>query len=405
MSRRDRFPLDPREELAGPFSDGVVEGWRLLLAGDARRAESAFAAARSEGPGTAGEIGRVEALVLADRLADASELCRTLLESGEPTVTLLVACGEARARGGDAFEGYGLYRRAVARTSGRPGLVERMEALRVEARDKLAARARDAAVREAWDQARADIGRALVLDPESAALLAQAGDVESQAEEPQKALHLYREALHLDPQSIDIQEKIANLALETGDLDTAVSMFDGLSQSDARFRPQAEEARLAFRVANWPDLERAAAQSARLTRAGAATLVWWMYPEVRDARVAGGVIASDVLARRDSRALTRALALGLLEADQETHRASPDSAMGVGAAARMLLRLLAFVVPSSRTLPCPARTRRVLRSASESLQSAQACGLLEDVEGPTLSGAAFTRSLDRVRALAGGSSS
>jgi Tfp pilus assembly protein PilF len=377
----------------------------LLLAGDARRAESAFSAPQSDGPGMAGEIGRVEALVLVGRLSEASELCRTLLESGEPTVTLLVACGEASARGGDAFEGYGLYRRGVARTSDRPGLVERMEALRVEARDKLAAEAREAAVDEDWDQARADIGRALTLDPESAALLAAAGDVESKAGESEKAIHLYREALHLDPKSIDVQEKIANLALETGDLGTAVSMFDALSQSDARFLPKAEEARLAFRVANWPDLERAAARSARLTRAGAATLVWWMYPEVRDAQVAGGVIASDVLARRDSRALTRALALGFLEADQETHRANPDSAMGVGAAARLLLRLLAFVVPSSRNLPCPARSRRVLRSASESLQTAQACGLLPGVIGPTLSGAVFTRSLDRVRALAGGRAS
>jgi tetratricopeptide (TPR) repeat protein len=398
--RRDRFPLDPREELAGPFPDGVTKAWARLLAGDAAGAEAAFRAASSEASGMAADVGRVEALVLVGQPREASELCGALLEAGEATVALLVACGEARAREGDAVEGYGLYRRALARTSDRPGLAERAEQLRLAARDALSARARETTEEGLWDEARADIARALEFAPESAELLTQAGDIELEAGDSKIAFQRYREALVLDPKNSTLREKMGDLASQMGALDVAATLFDDLAREDPRFTSRAEEARLEFRVANWPDLERRAARSPRLTRAGAATLVWWMYPEVREAKVATGVIASDVVPRKDSRALTRALSLGLLEADRETHRASPDAPLTIAAGARLLLRLLGLVTSASQSLPCPRAGRRVPRSASESVQAAQACGLLEEPEGSTMSGPVFTRALDRIRALA-----
>jgi tetratricopeptide (TPR) repeat protein len=399
VARQEQFPLDPREDLPGPFSQNVVKGWNRLLAGDAAGAEASFQVAGAEAPDMAAMIGRVEALVLGGRPHEASQICRALPETGEPTVALLVACGEARAREGDPGGGYGLYRRALARTSDRPGLVARTEELRLAARDALSAKAREAAAEGLFDEARLDIARALELAPESVALHVQAGDLESAAGESENAFGLYREALRLDPKNAEVEERVGNLALQTGALDLAVTMFDELARNDPHFVSRAEDARLAFRIANWPEIEREAAQSSRLTRAGAAGLVWWMYPEVREAKVASGVIASDVVARRDSRALTRALALGLLEADRETHRANPDGPLTVSAAARLLLRLLGLVVPESKSLPCPRPGRRLPRSSSESIQAAQACGLLPEIEGGAMSGPVFTEALDRIRAL------
>jgi tetratricopeptide (TPR) repeat protein len=371
-----------------------------MLAGDAVGAEAAFRGAASEGHSLAGEIGRVEALVVIGRQREAWDLCQPLLGEGEPPATLLVACGEARARDADAVTGYALYRRALARTADRPGLSERAEQLRAQARDALSAKARESASQKRWEDARSELAQARQVAPESVDLLIQAGDIEEQAGKPEDALREYREALQREPENSSLREKIGNLALETGALDVAVSMFDDLARRDSRYVPRAEEARLAFRVANWPPAERDAARSKRLTRAGAAALVWWMYPEVREAKVTGGVVASDVLARRDSRALTRALALGLLEADLETHRANPDSLLTLPAAARLLLRLLGFMVPEPATLPCPRAGQRVLRSAAESIQNAQACGLIPEAE-TTVTGAMFTEALDRIRALAG----
>jgi tetratricopeptide (TPR) repeat protein len=398
---QDRFPLDPREDLAGPFPEGVSRGWSRLLAGDASGAEAAFRGAASETHSLAAEIGRVESLALLGRQREAWELCGRLLGEGEPTAPLLVACGEVRARDGDAAAGYGLYRKALSRTGNRPALSERAEQLRGAAADALSAQAQESASRKQWKDARNEIGQAIEIAPERTDLLVVAGDIEAAAGKPEQSLRLYREALQRDPENATLREKIGNLALENGSLDLAVTMFDDLAKRDPHFTSQAEEARLAFRVANWPPAEREAARSVRLTRTGAATLVWWMYPEVRDARVEGGVVASDVVSRRDSRALARALALGLLEADQETHRANPDSVLTQPAAARLLLRLLNFMVPKSVSLPCPRVGQRVLRSAAESIQAAQACGLLPKSDNAAVTGVVFTEALDRIHLLAG----
>ena len=153
---------------------------------------------------------------------------------------------------------------------------------------------------------------------------------------------------------------------------------------------------MSFRVANWPVPEREAALSRRLTRAKAAQLVWWMFPEVREARVASGVVASDAVARRDSRAVTRAIALGLL--DVERHRARPDAPLTIASASRLLLRLLALVNRSPAGVPCLDASPRP--SASDAVRLAAACGLLSEESGPAVSGPAFTRSLDRLRSLA-----
>lgn len=401
--RRDRFPLDPREELAGPFSEGVERGWRALLAEDWKRAERAFRAAGGETLQTAAEIGRIEALVLGGRLEAALAACADLLPVGEPTSPLLVACGEARARApaGDPLEGYQLYRRALARTTDRPGLKLRAEELRVAASDWLLEGARAGLEERAWKKARAQILRAIDLAPERAALRDAAGDIENSAGDSEKALRRYREALEIEPKNPEVQKKVGELALELNDLALAVSAYDELARGDAHFRPRAEEARMAFRVANWPAPEREAAEAPRLSRAGAASLVWWMFPEVREALVSAGIIASDAVSRRDSRAIARALALGLLEADRETHRANPDAPLNLAAASRLLLRLLAIVKPGEPDSSCLAHLPRSPRSNTEYIQVAQACGLLAESESSTtVSGRAFTRALDRVRALA-----
>ncbi|MDQ2977868.1 MAG: hypothetical protein M3R62_01510, partial [Acidobacteriota bacterium] len=163
-----------------------------------------------------------------------------------------------------------------------------------------------------------------------------------------------------------------------------------------------------FRVANWPPPEREAARSERLTRASASNLVWWMFPEVREARVQSGVIASDAVSRRDTRAFARALALGLLEADRETHRGNPDATLTRGAASRLLLRLLAIVNPKAEPACLGKGNGHAGRGAAESIRAAEGCGLWkEDAESGPPSGPEFTRALDRIRALAsgGGSSS
>ena len=356
VDRRDGFPLDPREELTGPFSAELRRGCSALAQGDGRTAEAAFAAA-GDSPRLAAQIGWIEAVVLEDRAKEALPACEKLLSAGDPTLPLLVACGEAKARAGHPVDGLALYRRAAAKDANRPGVSARAEELRIASREHWLSKAREAAGKSEWARARADIAEAIAIAPESSTLRAEAGDIEAESGEKAAALKRYREAVEIEPRDAAVLEKAGSLAVELGDQALAVSIFERLARTDPSAAPRAAEARLAFRVANWPPPEREAARAARLTRAGAADLAWWMCPEVREARVSSGVIASDAVSRRDSRAVTRAVALGLLEVDQETHRVSPDSFLSFPAAAKFLVRLLAILNPAPGRVSCRTPSR------------------------------------------------
>jgi tetratricopeptide (TPR) repeat protein len=401
VPRRDRFPLDPREELTGPFSQETIRGCAALAEGEAAEAEAAFRQARSAAGGRrlAAEIGWIEAEVLEGRAQETLSSCDTLLAAGDPTVPLLVACGEARTLAEDTVAGYALYRRALARTSNRPGLAERAEELRLRARDELLARAHASAAKSEWARSRSAIGEAIALAPESSAVRIAAGDVEARAGDKPAALRRYREAAEIDPRNPVVLEKAGTLALELGDYELAVSAFERLARNEPRFAARAAQARLAFRVANWPPAEREAARSARLTRSGAADLVWWMVPEVREARVSAGVIASDAVSRRDSRALTRAVALGLLEVDPETHRVSPDAHLSLPGASKLLVRLLGVLKPSPDGVACLKELPRGPLSNAEAVRLAEGCGLFPEREGTQVSGPNFLQALDRARSL------
>lgn len=400
---RDAFPLDPREELPGPFSAGVERGWEALSQGDALRALAEFSAARSDSKGSrAAGIGLIEAQVSAGRAGEAAEACAEALDAADATVPLLVACGEVAAAEGKPRDGWVLYRRALARTSSRRGLQARADALRKTAADGLTAGARAAGEAGRPEDARRMIDEAVDLTPESAERRAVAAEVALSGGDRQRALERYREAVEIDPADTAITLKAGDLALEEGEYGLAVALFDGLSRKDPAFAPRADEARLAFRAANWPELEREAARSQKVTRAGAASLVWWMAPEVREAVVTSSVIASDAVSRRDSRALTRALALGLLETDRETHRSNPDGVLTGAAAARLLVRLLAILEPRAGQIPCWNGAGRPPKSGSEAAQVARGCGLIDGRDSAAVSGPAFVRAVDRVRALAAG---
>lgn len=400
VAPRDAFPLDPREELPGPFPSGVERGWQALSAGDASGAAAEFSKARSEG-GRAAEIGWIEARVLSGGIADADRACAEALSASDATLPLLVACGEAAAADGRARDGYRLYRQALGRGGGnRAGLSARSEQLRRQAADGQIAEARQSVQDGHIEPAREAAAEAVELAPESASARAAAAAVELAAGDRARALALYREAVALEPDNAAIGEEAGSAALENSDEAFAVTVFDRLAKEDSAYEARAEEARLAFRVANWPEPERQAARAPRLSRAGAAVLVWWMVPEVREAVVTAGVVASDAVSRRDSRAVTRAVALGLLETDRETHRANPDGPLSVGAAARLLARLLLLLEPPSQKFPCAAGVARPPRTGPETAQIARDCALIDGKDAAPMRGPDFVSSLDRLRALA-----
>ena len=400
---RDSFPLDPRSGLTGSIEDPVDRGWKALLAGDTAGAERDFGrASASQNPATAraGEIGTIEVLVLTRRSAEAIELCGQLLARGEGTAALLSACGEARARTADPVGAVELYDRAASAAPGLPGLASRAEELRRAAAGALLDEAARAAEAGRRDEARRQVARALGWSSRSAEILVRAGDVECEAGDRERALEYYREAMEIGGVDTAVEEKAGDIALELRDYSAAVAIFDSLAARSPRFASRAAEARLAFRVANWPDAEREAARARRLTRSGAALLVWWVFPEVREARVeSAGIVATDVLERKDSRVMMRAVSLGLLEVDPDTHRARPDAPLTRVVAARMLLLLASRLARSGPMPACFQGAPGPGKGGQESIRVAARCKLLSESGGSVVGGAEFTQGLDRLRSL------
>lgn len=400
---RDRFPLDPREGASGAFPPDAQEGWKSLLAGDAVGARAEFDVARRQEPGSQPvRIGEIEALVAAGALPEARAACAEAMPGsgpGDATLPLLVACGEAEARSGQPIAAYELYRPAAARASERAGITARAADLRTQARDQGGKEAQEASLRKDWAAARLAAGRAIEIEPESAAAREAAGDVERQAGDGAAALERYGEALQRDPSNRQLQGKIARLAAERGDWASAIPALERLAAEDPSFEAEAEEARLSFRLSNWPEPERAAARATRLTRGDAARLVWWMVPAVRQVRLSAGIIASDIVDRGDREQIARAVGLGLLDVDRETHRARPDAVLTFSAAARLYLSLYALIAPAG-SAPClPDRPVETVDSG-EAIRVARECGILDEKDGPPVTGPAFTKTVDRIRARA-----
>jgi tetratricopeptide (TPR) repeat protein len=395
----DGFPLDPRDGLVGPFDAAVRRGWKELASGQAARAESEFRRAGAGASATAARIGTIEALVLQARQADAAALCPGALEGPGPTAALLSACGEAFAGVGQPVMASDLYAQAVALSPGSARLRARADALRSTAVASLRASAAEAVVQARWREARAFAAQAVARDPGSALALWSAGDVECAAGEKRQALDYYRAAIETGATSPSQREEAGRLALEVQDYALAVAVFDGLAAQDPRYRAAAVEARLEFRVANWPEAERRAARSARLTRSGAARLVFWTFPEVRQARVTSDVVATDVLGRGDSLVVMRSVALGLLEVDAETHRARPDAALTRGAAARLLLRLARALLEAEAGPACLRAGGEGALAATDAIRVASRCGLLSESGGTVVGGRELTQALDRLRSL------
>ncbi|HEY7113683.1 MAG TPA: hypothetical protein VIA45_12190 [Thermoanaerobaculia bacterium] len=400
---RDRFPLDPREGSSGAFPPDAEAGWNAILAGDERAARAELEVARRLEPNSLPvQIGEIEALVIGDALPEARAACAEAMPGSGPagaTLPLLVACGEAEARSGRPIPAYDLYRQAAARAPERAGITARAAELKPQARDQSLQEAREAAARKDWAAARLAAGRAIEIDPDSAPARETAGDVEHDAGDAAAALGRYGEALQRDPESRPLREKVARLAAERGDWASAIPALERLAAEDPSFEAEAEEARLSFRLSNWPEPERAAARSSRLTRGDAARLVWWMVPEVRQARVTTGIIASDIVDRSDREQIARAVGLGLLDVDRETHRARPDVALSFGGAARMYLRLFALLAPALSARCLSDRPAETL-DPGEAIRLARECGILEEKDGPPVGGPAFTKAIDRIRSLA-----
>ena len=206
-------------------------------------------------------IGEIEALVAAGALPEGRAACAEAMPGsgpGDATLPLLVACGEAEARSGQPIAAYGLYRQAAARAPERAGITARAAELRAQARDQAGKEAQEAAARKDWAAARLAGGRAIEIDPDSAAR--PRGGGRRRAPGGRAAPRRWRGMAR--PCSA-IRRTASSRGRSRGSLRSAATgprpsrPWSALPPRDPSFEAEAEEARLSFRLS---ELARAGAR-------------------------------------------------------------------------------------------------------------------------------------------------
>jgi len=192
----------------------------------------------------------------------------------------------------------------------------------------------------------------------------------------------------LDPSDAALVRAAAALAMKTERYADAVALYGELAKSDRACVEQLAEASFQFQVQNLPEAARKAALSTRLSRAQLATLLWWLVPEVRQARIpAGSDVAVDAVDRPDSQGLVRAIALGFFTVSRDTHRVGVDQPVTRAEMAGCLKRVALLASAGAPIDGCLGEERPSPASLAE-------CGILLSPSARTITGREAVRALE-----------
>jgi tetratricopeptide (TPR) repeat protein len=299
-----------------------------------------------------------------------------------------LAAEEGRAS--DALERYRVVLRLIP--TDRRALA-RVQALRVEVASSKQREAEAALLSGDLDAARRSAHAYLQLDHSSATgylLLSRAAAAGGRNDD---AWTWAKEARNHAPSDPAVRAFAAEAGARAGRWADAASLWEGLAEADPAYRAKADDARLEFKIQNLPEGARRAAESARLTRAQLASLLWWTLPEVRDALVPPGVeIAVDVVDRPDRVAIVKAIGLGFLSVHAETHRVRADTPISRDELAAALRRV---AVLAGRGRP----PRGCLTPDPPSVKSLSECGILSQTPPRIVTGREALRALEKAARL------
>jgi predicted Zn-dependent protease len=201
----------------------------------------------------------------------------------------------------------------------------------------------------------------------------------------------------LDPSDASLTRAAADLATRTERYADAVALYGELVRSDPSSAELIAEASFQFQVQNLPDAARKAALSPRLTRAQLAALLWWLVPEVREARVPSTIeVAVDAIDRPDSQSVVRAVALGFFVVARDSHRIGVDQQVTRAEMAACLKRVALLASAGEPIDGCLGEERPTPASLAE-------CGILSSPSARTITGREAVRALEEAeRAARGG---
>jgi tetratricopeptide (TPR) repeat protein len=347
----DRYLIDPRtgtaETLPPPLATQFEGAWRYALAGQEAEALRRLGEVRRTSP----EYPPATLLqafldIRAGRLDDARSAISRVQEADPENLPARVYQAEIALREGEVRLAYDLYRRISVMPGAPPTAAERVSELQGRLFNDLLAAAQNAPDAEAIRLLRE-------------ALTFNAGAIEPRIQLAQKLVtakqfdDARRELdplLNTAPDRPEVQEILAEVDVGRGRYQEAIVRYDRLARrtKDERFARRLEDIKSEWSAANMPAHYRSAVESAAVTRAELAVLLYWTVPSVRFAQNLGTPqIAVDVEGLAGREEMIRAIALGLYDVDPVTRRVSPHRTVSAGRISQHLTRVLTL-----RGAPC-----------------------------------------------------
>ncbi|MEM6795232.1 MAG: hypothetical protein AAF725_14730 [Acidobacteriota bacterium] len=225
-----------------------------------------------------------------------------------------------------------------------------------------------------------------VLDAE-VRLLSASGDSEGE-------LEVVRELVSLEPRPEAVRRQ-GELEIEIGEVRTGLDIFERLAAAepeDVEIADWLARAKFLWQLDLLPPEVQALGRQGELDRAELATLLYWLFPDVRYSEVENPPIAADILEHPRRREILRVLDVDLLGVDPALHSFRPSDA---ATRRDLLASLLTLMVTAENPLPC-VRDDAAAVGAAERPQSwvcarASDCRLIEEtlacLPSATLAGA------------------
>jgi Tfp pilus assembly protein PilF len=387
----DQYLVDPRSGYEAPIAPAVATrfdtAWRWVVAGTEAEAERRLAEILTRDPEfLPARLAQAVLDIRAGRLGEARDVVASTLQRMPRYTAARVYEAEIEYRENRTRLAYDLYRELAAGPDAPPFAAARVAELQSRLFNDLFASARAASGPEAVRLLR----EALTLDPSSVdarILLARNLLGQRQFDEARRELD---PILDTAAERAEVQELLGEIEVGRGRYQEAIVRFERLARStrDPRFERRLEEIKLEWSAANMPSHFRTALESVALTRAELATLMYWTVPAVRFAQnLATPPIALDVEGIDGREEVIRAMAIGLFDVDPVTRRVSPSRPISAARLAAHLSRLLtlrgaacARGIPADRVLStCGVPDPLVGHAAEDPVTGREAAALLAEI--------------------------
>ena len=347
VARERAYLLPPLDGYAGdvtPDLRGRLDrAWSALV--DAGAVAAAREAARELGAGEPGALPPAAVLAAqADFAAgDLAAVVRRLVPVGDaaPAYTASqILLGRAAELAGDLPLAYAAYRAVAARS---PLAFQRTGELHPRALEIVGNRLREALKAGRIEDATKNLDLLRAWAPDETGTLEAARLVALSRGDLPAELQAVKRLAERRPNDAALEERRADLELAVGDPGTGLQIVEGLAArhpGDPALAEKLAAAKFRWRLSLLPQGVRDVAARPELTRADLATLLYWLIPQVRYAKPAGGRIATDVLEHPERDEIVRVVNLGLIDLDETLHRFSPAAPARRGTALRALVRVL-----------------------------------------------------------------